>query len=266
MKSLVVSLVLAISATAHADDRITDDLPYKVPEGHVRAGLWKLQYGVHGVRGLEIGTYTLPYASWGFGVKSGNGHVKYQIHDGARFTAAAGLGVAYVDLRGIDIDAQIAIVPIQLLGAYRLSDRFTLGAGMMLTSISGEGAYNEDDRTDFRGAVAASNAQSWLSLTTKISRGWSLYFETRAISATEAIGDGDVTHMIDDRTQVDVSLTGNASIDELQGASVLLAAHWARERFRLRLGLGYGNMNVPVVNFVVPAAIPYPELDIYWVF
>jgi hypothetical protein len=30
--------------------------------------------------------------------------------------------------------------------------------------------------------------------------------------------------------------------------------------------MGYGNFNVPMLNFVVPVATPFPELDLYWVF
>lgn len=265
MKALIVLALLAPSIAA-ADERITDDTAYTMPSGKVRAGLWKVQYGVHKVKGLEIGTYTAPYASWAFDVKTFNAHVKYQFFDRNVWTFAAQLATAYVDLTGIDVDARIAIVPIQLLAAARLTKRLTLGIGFMYTTISGEGGYNEDETTEFRGAVAVSNAQSWLSLTMKLTPGWSLYFETRAIASTEAAGGGDLTHQLDDRTTVDVALTGSASVDELQGASTLVAAQWSSKRFRARLGIGYGNFNIPVINFVVPAALPFPELDIYFVF
>ena len=86
---IVIAAVLASTTLASADERITDDTPYKTPAGYVRAGLWKLQYGVHQVPGLEIGTYTLPYATWAFDLRTGNGHAKYQFLDGKRWTLAA---------------------------------------------------------------------------------------------------------------------------------------------------------------------------------
>lgn len=258
---------LAATRVAAADDRITDDTPYKTPEGRVRAGLWKLEYGVHGVRKLELGTYTLPYLTWAFGVKSGNAHVKYQLLDRPVWTLAASLGLAYVDLAGLDVDARISIVPVRLLAAARLGRRFTVGLGLMYSQISGEGGYNEDETKAFRGAVAVSNAQAWLSLTARLSRGWSLYVESRAIASTEAAADGDLTLALDERTTVDVSATGNASIDEMQGGSTLVALQWSSaRRFRLRFGLGYGNYNIPVLNFIVPYATPFPELDLSFVF
>ncbi|MBA3460171.1 MAG: hypothetical protein H0T46_09440 [Deltaproteobacteria bacterium] len=267
MRSIALALALVIGTTAAwADERITDDTPYKTPEGYVRAGLWKLQYGVHRVPKLEIGTYLLPYASWAFSVRTVNAQAKYQFFDHDRWTLAATLGVAYVDLSKLDVDAQMLIVPLQFVAARRLGDRLSVGFGMMFSSISGDGGYNEDETTVFRGAVAVSNAQSWLSLMMRVSRGWTLYLEARAISSTEAAAEGDVMHQIDDRTRVDVNLTGNASIDEMQGASGLLSFQWSRQRFRMRVGIGYGNYNLPLLNFVIPKATPFPELDLFWVF
>ncbi len=263
---LLVAALLMVATPAVADDRITDDTPYKIPSGAVRAGLWKLQYGVHGVRGLELGTYTLPYLSYAFDVKTFNAHAKYQFFDKEHWTLAASLGVSYVDLAGIDVDARIAIVPIQILAARRFGKRLTLGLGMMFSSISGEGSYNEDEASEFRGAVAVDNMQTWVSLMIHISRGWTLYLESRGVSSTEAAGRGDGTFAIDERTTTDVSATGTASIDELRGGSSLIAAQYSRRHFRLRFGVGYGNYNIPLVNFIVPVATPFPELDLSWVF
>jgi hypothetical protein len=264
VKTLLI--VLLASGTAIADERITDDTPYKQPSGAVRAGLWKLQYAVHGTTKVEVGTYTLPYLSYAFGVTSGNAHVKYQFFHGENWTFAANLGLAYVDFGGLDIDARVAVVPFQLLAARRIGKRLTLGLGTMYTSIAGEGSYNEDEATELRGAVAVDNAQSWISLMIHLSRGWTLYLESRAIASTQGAGSGDATFTIDDRTTVDVALTGKASIDEMQGASQLIAAQYSRKHFRMRFGIGYGNYNLPVINFIVPVATLFPELDISWVF
>ena len=267
LAALAALVIAAAPRVASADERITDDTAYKTPEGRIRAGLWKLEYGVHGVRRLEIGTYTLPYLTWAFDVRSANAHAKYQFFDGRIWTLAARLGVAYVDLGGLDIDARIAIVPVQLLNAVRIGGRFTVGLGLMYSVISGEGAYNEDETQAFRGAVAVSNAQAWVSLTTRISRGWSLYLEARGVASTEAAAQGDLTLAIDDRTTVDIAATGNASIDEMRGGSWLAALQWSSAgRFRIRFGAGYGNYNIPVINFIIPFATPFPELDFYFVF
>jgi hypothetical protein len=266
MRAVLVIAVLACTAVAHADERITDDTAYTTPEGKVRAGLWKLQYGIPAVSGLEVGTYVLPYLTWVVDVRSVNAHTKYRIVDRDRWTLSAGLAVTYVDFANLDVPVDIFIVPVQLLASVRLGDRFTLGVGLMYTEMFGESEYNEDENGSFRGAVAVANGQSWLSLTTRISRGWSFYVEGRSVASTEANAAGDVRYMIDERTQIDVAATGSASIEEMRGGSVLAAFQYSGERFRIRFGAGYGNFNIPMLNFIVPVATPFPELDVFWVF
>ena len=265
MRALIVALVLA-SRLGHADVRITDNTAYTTPAGKVRAGLWKLQYGVPYLDGLELGAYTLPYATWALDIRSYNGHAKYRVVDRGRWTVSASLGVAYVDFENLDVPVDVWIVPATLLASARLSDRNTLGAGVMYTHMAGAGRYNPDEDSTFRGALALSNVQSWLSLTTRVSRGWSLYVEARSIASTQASGGGDVMYTIDERTHVDVAATGKASVQELKGASLLAALQYSRSSFRMRFGAGYGNFNVPMLNFIVPVATPFPELDLYWVF
>jgi hypothetical protein len=36
--------------------------------------------------------------------------------------------------------------------------------------------------------------------------------------------------------------------------------------FNLRLGVGYGKYNIPLVNFVVPERTLIPEADLYFLF
>jgi hypothetical protein len=266
MRAALVIALLACATLAHADERITDDTAYTTPEGKTRFGLWKLQYGIPYVPGLEIGTYSLPYLTWAVDVRSVNAHTKYRIIDRDRWTLSAGFGITYVDFANLDVPVDIFIVPVQVLAAVRGNDRLTFGAGVMYTHMFGEGQYNEDEESSFRGAVAVSNVQSWLSLTTHLSRGWSVYLETRSVASTEANAAGDATYMINDRTRVDVAATGSASIEEMRGGSVLAAFQYSRERFRIRFGAGYGNFNIPMLNFIVPVATPFPELDVYWVF
>lgn len=273
MSGLVRSIALATAAmfataprSARADERITDDTPYVLASGDLRVGLWKLEYGVPKVRGLEIGTLTLPYLAWAFKVKSGNAHVKYQLVAGALTSFAASIGATYADLSGIGVAARVSIVPIQLLISRRFGDRLTFGLASMYTVIGGEGTYNADEASELGGAVAIDNLQSWFSIIARLSRGWSLYFEARAVSSVGAGASGAVHRAIDDRTAVDIQVTGNASIDELRGGSSTMVAQYSGHHFRLRLGVGYGNYNLPLLNFVVPIATPYPVFDAYWVF
>ncbi len=266
MRAAILIAVLAGATLAHADERITDNTAYTTPEGKTRVGLWKLQYGIPRVSGLEVGTYLLPYLTWVADVRSVNVHTKYRIVDRDRWTLSAGLGITYVDFANLDVPADIFIVPVQLLGAVRATGRLTFGAGAMYTHMFGEGSYNEDENASLRGAIAVSNLQGWLSLTTRISRGWSLYVEGRAVASTEANAAADGSYMINERTHVDVAASGSASIEELRGGSVLAAFQYSGKRFRIRFGAGYGNFSIPMLNFIVPVATPFPELDLFWVF
>jgi len=265
-RSLLVIVLCLVSATAAADERITDDTPYKNPTGSVRLGLWRAEYAVHGTERLTIGTYTLPYLAFVGGVTTGNGYVEYQLVHRDHFALEAGIGMTYVDFTNLGVDAQLVVVPIRLLSAFRVNDSFAIGLGAMSTGVSGAGAYNSKSDSQFRGAVAASTLQGWVSAMWRWSRGWTLYAEVRGISGVGVNAEGDATHMIDARTRVEVMARADANVDELRGASGTLALHYARKSFRLRAGAGYGNYSLPVLNLVVPVAIPYPELDLYFVF
>jgi hypothetical protein len=267
MKAVTIAVLALMTTTiAHADERITDDTAYVLPEGKTRVGLWKLQYGIPKVSGLEVGTYMLPYLTWAFDLRSVNAHAKYQLLDRGRWAVAGNIGVTYVDFANLDVPADVTIVPAQMLTSFRAHDRFTFGLGAMYTEMFGEGSYNEDDDKTLQGAVAVSNAQAWLSLTTRISRGWSLYIEARGITSARAHAAGDAMVVVDDRTHIDVAATGRASVEELRGASSLAAFQYSGRRVRARFGLGYGNFNVPMLNFIVPVATPFPDFDLYWVF
>src|SRR6185503_5393670 len=128
------------------------------------------------------------------------------------------------------------------------------------------GQHNKQDRTRFRGAIAANTLQVWANAMWRWTRGLTLYGELRAVSSVDIAANGDTMHVLDARTTVTVMAHGDANLEEVHGASATLGLHWARKRFRLRAGVGYGNYSVPVLNFVVPVAIPFPELDVYWVF
>ncbi len=254
------------SATASADVRITDDTAYTLPERFVRAGLWRLEYGVHGVTGLEIGTYTLPYLTWAAGIRSGNAYAEYQWYRGRRWTLATSLGLTHADFGGLDIDASISVVPVKLLAAMRLGGRLTLSFGAMYTLFYGEGEYNSESDDRFRGAVALDNLQGWAAIMLRLSSRWTLVVEGRGIASTSGRASGDFMTRLDDRTTVEVAATGRASIDELRGSTTTVSLQYSREHLRFRFGGGYGNYVLPVLQMVVPTAIPYPELDLYWVF
>lgn len=138
MRALGIATVLASVAVAHANVRITDNTAYTTPSGKVRAGLWKLQYGVPYTDGLDVGSYTLPYATWALDIRSFNGHAKYRLLDRGRWTVSASFGVAYVDFENLDVPVDVWIVPTTLLAAARLGDRITLGSGVMYTHMAGK--------------------------------------------------------------------------------------------------------------------------------
>lgn len=57
------------------------------------------------------------------------------------------------------------------------------------------------------------------------------------------------------------------SVVNFRGAfSIVPSFAWSWQTFNLELGLGYGNFNVPGVNFMINRRTLIPTFDMYWTF
>jgi len=48
--------------------------------------------------------------------------------------------------------------------------------------------------------------------------------------------------------------------------SIVPGLAWSWSSFNLRIGVGYGNYNVPGVNFMIEQRTPIPQFDLFWTF
>lgn len=259
-------------ASAHVrawhDDRqrITDDTAYTLQRHDVRLGIWKLQYGIWDP--FTAGTYLWPWLG-----RVPNIHAKWRYWFDDPWALSFQFGGFWMNTKSFKNevdknagDATIAVLPIELNASYRFNEAWTLSGGLAYTEVRLRGELHSDD---FDGVAqgAVDNLQLTCTLEWRLSRVTALTLHSRYLILQRIGAGGDAVLHPDDFTIIEVH--GGASSDALDfksAYSVTAAAVFSWQTFNLRLGLGYGNYNVPAVNFVLPRKIVYPDLDLYWIF
>ncbi|MEL6180782.1 MAG: hypothetical protein AAFS10_17605 [Myxococcota bacterium] len=262
---LVSTLVLmGISHPALAEhteeEQITENTAYTLRDGEIRLGLWKVEYGV--LDRVDIGSYTFP---WLLRIASLTG--KYEWYRGEHLSISNKLSVFRWDLRQLqsaEIEDPVIfqIVPVEMAASYRFNESWTLSVEGIYTNVSVEGSYNEDD---LNGAAAVTNFQWTSTLEWRLSERFALLLHGRSLAFQATDAAASSTIMVDPYTTVEVVGDGETDALNVEGASsVSLIAHWAWSTLNLRLGLGYGNWSLPLVNFVLPTRTPIVHLDLFW--
>lgn len=264
--SLVAWLAIAAPAHAYHTDRqrATDESAYTMEGGSLRAGLFKLQYGA--LDFAMLGTYTLPWAMLAATV-----HGKVRVLQIDPVAVALQAGFAYFDssrLSWLDDeagDATITVLPLEAFVSYRMTD-ITLSSSVAYTEVAVDGALAIDA---FDGAIqgATDNLQLTATGEFRISKVIAVLVNLRWLVLQRVLGSADATVYPDDFTTVAVH--SGVTSDEFQaggGFSVVPAVHFSWGTFNLRAGLGYGNYNVPLVNFVLPQRTLIPDFDLFFLF
>jgi hypothetical protein len=92
-------------------------------------------------------------------------------------------------------------------------------------------------------------------------------FEARRLIFQRVTASTDVESHPDEFTTVELHLAGKTSALDFRNAwSLTACAVFSWKVFNVRAGLGYGNYNVPGVNFVTGQRFLFPDLDVYWIF
>lgn len=249
----------------HTDEqRITDETAYTLPEGHVRLGLWKVQWTPWSP--LLIGTHTFPWA-----VLAPNAHLKLKpLHvDPVALAVQAGyLRLDTSRLRFIDETAAAAIVtsvPIELVGSLRFGRAFTLSAGAVYTNVRVDG---ELEQYAFHGAgrAAVDNLQALLTAELRFTRVTALVVHGRYLVYQGAHGEFDIRSQPDAYTTIEAETSADVEVGPNHGYFVAASLVFSFEHFNLKVGAGYGNVNIPSVNFMLDRRLLQPVLDLYWIF
>ena len=172
-------------------------------------------------------------------------------------------------LNGIDNqtgDARIDAVPFELAGSYRFDERYTLSLATIFTRVRVDGTLDRNDlRTSAEGAF--DNMQAVANFEWRLSPVTAFTFELRRLIFQRITASGDAVMHPDEFTTVELHLAGRShSIDFRNAWSLTVGAVFSWKVFNLRAGLGYGNYNVPGVNFVTGERFLFPDLDVYWIF
>lgn len=245
--------------------RIIDHTAYTLEGGRLRLGVFKIQFGL--LDFATIGTYTLPWA-----VLAATFHAKLRLLQAGPFAVGVQAGIGYFDstrLRWADSsigNAVVVAVPLEAFGSFRATDSFDLSFGVAYTEVSVDGALSVE-AFEGAGRGAADNFQLTASNEIRLSGLFALVIELRWLVLQRAAANAEATLYPDMFTTVVVHSGGSASDFEVRDAfSIVPSLLMTVGVFNVRLGVGYGNFNVPLINFVLPERSLIPEADLFFLF
>jgi hypothetical protein len=265
---LLLSTLLASRAAAYHSERQRgiSGTAFALHRDEWEVGLFSVDYGLF--EQLQLGTYTVPWLA-----VIPNLQLKLTLFRNDRWAVALRPGMYYADLSlprklyGVgpeDTTIKLWLFPIEGYVSVVLAPRFTLTASGVYTAVTGSGHY---DPQDFEGTAAASNAQVGLGLEWRVNQVTALTFQARLVAFQQAGGVGSINVDLDSATTADVKAKGSPTfVDANKGYSVAVSALFSWSSFNLRVGMGYGNYNVPGMNLVVPKRLPFPIFDLFWRF
>lgn len=247
------------------EQRTTDDTADTLEPHRLRLGLFRLEYTPWS--NVTLGTYPLP---WVFSVP--NLALKWRYYKGDQVSLAARLGFFGFDTKSLEkLDEQkthatLAVVPFDLAATWRVDKRFSMSFDLIWTSVFIKGEADLDSLNGtFQGGTT--NLQSLYTLELRATRVTALLLQGRFLSFQRANLNGNVILHPDEFTTVEVHGARDSDALNFRGAySLTVSALFSWELFNLRLGLGYGNYNVPGLNFMLPTRTPFPDFDFYWIF
>jgi hypothetical protein len=244
--------------------RLTDNTAYTLDGGSLRLGLFRIEYGIFDF--LSVGTYTLP---WGLLAPTVLG--KLRLWHAEPITLAVQTGFAYFDSSRLALfdrspgDAVVTVFPLEALASFRFGPGFTLSGSAAYTEVAVDGVLTADV---FDGAASgvADNFQITLTAEFRMSRAVALIVHGRWLMLQRVAGNAAATLHPDDFTTVVVNSSLESSSFRVRDMfSIVPSLLFTVGVFNLRLGVGYGNYNVPLVNFVLPQRMLIPEFDLYFV-
>ncbi len=265
--ALVAGALLAWPATAAAYNTeqtpITDHTAYTLPQKSFRLGLWSAEYSLFD--SLTVGTY---WPAWFARVASL--HAKWRFWQPKPVTLAVYGDFFRLDtkhLKKLDQSAGSAVITsgtFEPRVSWRIDPRFDLGGSVTWTQVSLDGTLHKSD-FDGAGSGAVSNMQLTATFEWRLTRVTTLALHARYLVFQRVAAGADASFRPDAFTTVEVH--GNATSDVLytpHAFSLLPAVALSWKHLNLRFGIGYGNWNVPGLNFVLDHKTVIGELDAYW--
>jgi hypothetical protein len=245
--------------------RVIDQTGYTLEGGRFRLGVFKFQVGLFDF--LTVGTYTLPWA-----VLAATLHAKLRVLETRVFSLSVQAGFAYFDSRRLQWlndevgSAVVTVLPLEAQLSYRPLDELSASFGVAYTEVAVDGELSIEA---FNGAGrgAADNFQLTGNAELRLNSVIAFVVELRWLMLQRVAANANATLYPDEFTVVVVHGGASARDFEVRDAySVVPSLLITLGALNLRMGMGYGNYNVPLVNFVLPERMLIPEADLYFLF
>jgi len=261
--ALFVSLLGAstvASAYHEEDERPIYQTGHTLNQGEVRIGLLSTDVGAHDrlTLGIDHLYYILPIF---------NAHAKVQFYRDGDWSLALKGSLYYFDVdffwwaESPTTRGWYFTWPLELTGTIPLADDWSLHLLAGLTIGSGKLEQTGDD---YGGTAASNNFQIGATTEWRITRVFALNLRLRFAPWVDVAAAGGANAQVDPATTIEVRAEGDVDTSDAQFAfSAMLAAHFSWSWFNMRIGAGYGNLNLPGVNFLVISRTPIFELDLF---
>jgi hypothetical protein len=265
---IVASLTAGPEAAAYfgkdpEHPQITDRSAFTVPQGMHKISLFSVEYGFHD----QVQMITYPF--W-WQLFAPNAGLKWQFVREERWSMALGVQGMYLSTRPFrwffpDLPvADMGIVPVDLLASIRLNDEWKLHLGSMLTWIGLSGSFDDDA---YQGAAALSNLQQHLTLEWRYNYRVSFLLHGRYQVAQTTEAAAEVEVQPDDFTTIRAAALAESDALEFPHAfQIVPSVQLSWETFNIRVGVGFGHIVVPTINFVLPNRGVVPDFAMYWRF
>lgn len=261
-------LALSWAARARADhsaeEHITDETAWTL-EGDKAWRLGIFKAAVTAWDRVTLATYVVPWV-----VAAPNAQLKWRFYSSGAWHWAVQAG--FVRWTGSNLDTggddapEFSVGSFELLQSTELGARHQLSHDLIFTAVRGR-AEIEGDGLSGGGVAGVSNLQYVASYEYRFSRHLAVVVSGRLELARVIAAQTRLTAQPDEFTTIE--FVGDARAERLSrgGAySIVPSLVWSWQTFNLRLGLGYGHFNVPVVNFMLAEPTVVPDLDLYWTF
>jgi hypothetical protein len=263
--ALVVAWCPNAAAYHTEDEHITDDTAWTLKGSkNWRLGLYKTSVTI--ADHLELGTYLWPWVA-----RTPSAFAKLRFLSLGPWHWAAKASFFRLDSGVFDGTGDNA--PVFTVGTAELENTLELGRGHQLsnnlvgTLVHASGQL-DDDTLRGQGQAGLTNLQYVLAYEYRISRTFALVITGRYRLLQVLNGQTSFVAEPDEYTSIEVHATASDehAVNFRNAFSIVPALACSWQSFNLRFGVGYGNYNIPGVNFMIKERTPIPELDLYWTF
>jgi len=263
---LAATALASTPATAYHDktSHVTEYTAHNMSSGEWKIGIW--QVGFAPWDWLMVDTWHFPWL-----LSVSNIGLKARFWHDDTWTVSGRTGIFKLDVAKLtkdeNTDMVFKVVPTELAVSQRLSPDWELSLAGIYTGVVASGSADENE---VEGAAGESNVQAVFTLEWRWSHKWAMLLRTRHLLSVQVSGKGSTTTDVGDDGFTTMTFHGNAGTSDVadlgfpETFSIVPSLAYSSEVFNVEFGLGYGNMNLPGINFPVPVKTWIPTFDMFW--